>query len=138
MYAIANVIYGIDLTTVGGDEESLRWVRALSTETKKRMERDPAHIGLDYAYSGSGDVVPMWVGKELFRFDECDNFPLSLLAPFMNVTPEMEAGWKDCIDKLDPDLYNILLGIYGENPEHPDGSGGLQLRPEVMIVWSTS
>lgn len=102
------------------------------------MEYDPYKFGLDNAYSGAGDVVPRWVGPKLAEFDECDNFSLSFFAPYMTVTDQMKAKWRKCLDKMNPELYKVLLELYGESPENPDGSGGLVLKPELMVIWSTS
>jgi len=99
-YAIANVVYGIDLTPGWDEDEKERWYAALaqiSTEVTGRTLLDdvldePEDFGLVREYSGSGES-PMWLGVKLGEFDETKNLPFDQLVGFAEVSSETKRNW---------------------------------------------
>jgi len=130
-YAIANVVYGIDLTY---DEN---WLKELPKELEQSFDDNPENIGITTDYSGNGER-PMWFGIKLCEFDECQTIRLDEIAKYNNPTDEIKQKWAKKVENLDPELHKILIDHFGRSNPVPDGSGGHSLRPEVLIIWSSS
>jgi hypothetical protein len=120
MYAIANVVYGIQM------DDELRM--ALKNQLRKS---DEASLGFTTYYSGSADYTPAFVGVELGEFTECHivyfkdgKIMVSDAAP-INLTPDSKckAVYQKAMEKLDPEVRKIIEKIR---------------KPSVCIVWSSS
>jgi len=119
-YAIANVIYGIDLTNFPWDQTDL-------DENEVEVFDELSH-----SYSGNGDP-PIWLGPEIWSFDECNNFPLSELIENTKVTPEIEKEWEEALEGLHPEILRVLKKYIEDHPQ-----SGYTLEPKVWILWGSS
>lgn len=121
MYVIANIIYGIDLTTDRHEEPIFD---ELPEELKRAYEDDPENIGISGAYSGSGPT-PQWVGVTLGEFDETSNFELEDLRQYLDVGEETVKQWEKRWTNLEQEVREAIVKVKGSEPK-------------VMIIWSTS
>lgn len=126
-YAIAKIVYGIDLTHHYG--ETPAWMLHLSEDLRKDIEDgDPQDYGLGCGYSGSGEP-PTWLGPSIGKFDECRNFPLATLKRYMEVNADMIDKWNACLAEVHPEVLKAIIETYGVR-----GS----LEPRVMVIWCSS
>lgn len=121
-YAIAEVVYGIDLTHFPFKE----------LQVEGCEDFDPDGFGVSHSYSGNG-FTPIWIGPVLWNFNECGNFPLSELNKKAEVTPKVIEKWKKALKDCDQELLEALKTWIAN---HPDG--GFTLEPQVLILWGSS
>lgn len=124
-YAIANVIYGLDLTAdselSGGD---------LRGKVEKILEEqdDPEdfdtffEVYLDHDYSGNGPA-PTWFGVELGEFDECTNMALSELDEYMNPSDKIKHQYQEKLAAIENEEIRKLFS---------------EIEPKVLILWGSS
>lgn len=126
MYAIAHVIYGVDLTYFPFRD------LGLSEDTLQAIE--DREIGLiESKYSGNGDA-PVWFGVKLTSFDECGSFLLSQIVEESKITPEVEKKWNNLLEELKNDEPEIKAAFDKYAKENPDFS----FEPRVWVLWGSS
>ena len=130
-YAIGHIVYGIDLTY------EREWAENLPQDLKDAFEDEPTSLGFENSYSGNGEM-PLWLGVLLDEFDECNNYRITKITKWANPSEETKQKWEKAVAALEPEVYKALLASFGEEPQSPDGSGGLTLRPEMLIIWGSS
>ncbi len=123
-YAIANVIYGIDLSEFPWNETNLN--------PEDYDFEDADSLGLESAYSAS-DLTPMWLGPEIWKFNECENFTLAEMNKKCEVTPKHIQQWKTALNRVIPEVLEAIKDFIVRNPD-----SGYSLEPRVCIIWSSS
>ncbi len=126
-YAIATVIYGVDLTGFP-DELDLDW----GPLHEEGYDWDES-IGIHSEYSGNSDENPCYLGVEIHSFDECNNFLLKDLVKKCEVTSEIIAKWEERKGEMPPVIWAAIEKWIAAHP-----GAGYSLTPEVHIIWGSS